>query len=112
MTTILHVPADGPPIHTAQDAVDLVAAAAGAGADLVAVPVARLDERFFTLSTGVAGDILQKLVQYRVRLAVVGDIAAHLERSEALRGLVRESDRGRDAWFVADRAELDRRLAG
>lgn len=78
----------------------------------MAVPVARLDERFFTLSTGVAGEIQQKLVRYRVRLAVVGDIAARLERSEALRALVRESNRGRDAWFVADRAELDRRLAG
>lgn len=78
----------------------------------MAVPVARPDERFFTLSTGVAGEILQKLVQYRVRLAVVGDIAAHLERSEALRALVRETNRGRDAWLVADRAELDRRIAG
>lgn len=112
MTTILHVPADGPPISGAGHATDLVGEAAGIDAELVAVPATRLDERFFTLSTGVAGEILQKLAQYRVRLAVVGDITAHLERSESLRALVRESNRGRDAWFVADRAELERRLGG
>ena len=110
-TTVLVLSPDGPPIAGA-DAVDLVAAAAGSDAAMVAVPVERLDERFFTLSTGVAGAVLQKLVQYRTRLAVVGDVAGHVERSSALRDLVRECNRGRDTWFVADLDELAGRLGG
>lgn len=110
-TTVLVLPADGPPIAGEADALDLVAAASGSDAALVAVPVERFDERFFTLSTGVAGAVLQKLVQYRTRLAVVGDVAGHVERSSALRDLVRECNRGRDTWFVADLEELAGRLA-
>jgi hypothetical protein len=45
-------------------------------------------------------------VNYGLRLAVVGDISELLERSGALRDFVRESNRGRQVWFVADEAEL------
>ncbi len=109
-TSVLVLHADGPPIAGDHEALDLVVAAAEADAGLVAVPVERFDERFFTLSSGVAGAVLQKLVTYRVRLAVVGDVSGHVARSTALRDLVRESNRGHDAWFVADLAELETRL--
>jgi hypothetical protein len=99
--------ADGPPLSTGQDAVDVIA---NAGADVVAVPVARLDPGFFTLASGVAGEIVQKFVNYRVRLAIVGDIAGPLAASSSLRAFVAESNRRRDCWFVADLAELGARL--
>ncbi|HEY3261104.1 MAG TPA: DUF4180 domain-containing protein [Pseudonocardiaceae bacterium] len=102
---------DGARMRSDRDVVDLIARALEQRAELVAVPVARLDERFFPLSTGVAGDVMQKFVNYRLRLAIVGDIAAHLGASTALPALVRESNRGRQLWFVADLAELDARLA-
>ena len=76
------------------------------------MPVARLDPAFFDLRSGVAGDIVQKFVNYGLRLAVVGDISESLERSGALRDFVRESNRGRQVWFVADEAELARRWSG
>ena len=76
------------------------------------MPVTRLDGRFFSLRTGVAGAIVQKLVQYRRRLAVVGDISGYVAGSNALRDLVYESNRGRQAWFVADRPALDSKLGG
>jgi hypothetical protein len=101
---------DGPVVSTVQDGLDLIGAAF-AGATVVALPAARLDARFFTLSTGLAGEIMQKFVNYRIRLAVVGDIADHLAASSALRALVHESNRGRQIWFVADLAELDARLS-
>ena len=110
-TTVLVLSPDGPRIAGDREAVDLVVAAAEADAGLVAVPIERLDARFFTLSTGVAGEVLQKLVQYGVRFAVVGDVAPHVERSDALRDLVRECNRGRHAWFVSDLDELAGRLA-
>jgi Domain of unknown function (DUF4180) len=43
---------------------------------------------------------------------VVGDISGALDRSASLRDFVRESNRGRQVWFVADGDELERRLAG
>jgi hypothetical protein len=100
---------DGPPIAEPHDALDLIGGAFGR-ADVVAVPSRRLDDRFFQLRTGLAGEIMQKFVNYRIRLAVVGDISAHLEASTALRDLVHESNRGRHIWFVTDLADLDTHL--
>ncbi|TDE00468.1 DUF4180 domain-containing protein [Jiangella asiatica] len=109
---VLTLPADGPPLRTEADALDLVGDSFYQGAELVAVPADRLSPEFFDLSTGVAGAVTQKVVNYRLRLAVVGDIAAHLERSGALRDYVRESNAGRQLWFVASMDELGERLAG
>ncbi|RDG39334.1 DUF4180 domain-containing protein [Streptomyces corynorhini] len=103
---VLVCAADGPPIASAQDALDHLVGAAFDQAEVVAVPAERLDDTFFDLSTGVAGEILQKLVNYRLRLVVVGDISRHLAASSSLPGLVRESNRGRQVWFVPDLAAL------
>ena len=108
-TRVLRLPQAGAQIGRA-GASDLVGEALGADATVVAVPVERLDPDFFRLSTGVAGEIAQKLVNYRLRLAIVGDIAAHLERSAPLRDWVRESNRGRELMFLEDWAEMEARL--
>jgi hypothetical protein len=100
---------EGPAIAGPQDALDLIGAAFGQ-ADVVAVPAGRFDDRFFQLRTGLAGEIMQKFVNYRIRLAVVGDISTHTDASTALADLVRESNRGRHIWFVADLAGLDTHL--
>ena len=100
---------DGPPIATERDALDLIGAAF-LGATVVAVPAGRLDPAFFTLGTRFAGEVMQKFVNYRLRLAVVGDISAHLERSGALRALVAESNRHDQVWFVPDLDALEERL--
>lgn len=100
----------GPPVATVQDALDLIGAAF-AGAEVVAVPADRLDESFFSLSTRLAGEIMQKFVNYRLRLAIIGDISHHLETSTALRALVRESNRSGHIWFLPDLAALDARLS-
>ena len=103
--------ADGEPISTPDDASDLVGAAWSRQANLVVVPVERLDPEFFRLSTGIAGEITQKLVNYRLRLAVVGDISEHIAESNALGDFVWESNHGDQIWFVADERELSEKLA-
>lgn len=100
---------DGPKVATEQDALDLIGASF-LGADVVAVPASRLDASFFSLGTRFAGEIMQKFVNYRLRLAVVGDISEHLRESSALRALVRESNSGGHVWFVPDLEALDERL--
>lgn len=108
---VLVCPDAGPPIRYAE-ALDLIGEALGADALWVAVPAARLGEDFFRLPTGVAGEVVQKFVNYRRRLAVVGDISPQVAASDALRDFVRESNRGAHVWFVRDLAELEARLAG
>ncbi|MGC1213648.1 MAG: DUF4180 domain-containing protein [Micromonospora sp.] len=109
-TPVLVCSAEGVSLADGTVALDLIGAALGAGADLVVLPVERLTDPFFTLSTGLAGEIAQKFVNYRVRLAVIGDISRHLAASAALRDFVRECNRGRQLWFLANQDELDERL--
>jgi hypothetical protein len=89
---------------------DLIGELYGAGADWVAIPLARLAPDFLRLSSGVAGEVLQKLVNYRKRVAVVGDISAAAAASGPLRDFIVESNRGRTVWFVDDVAALEARL--
>ena len=100
---------DGPTIRNDRDAVDVIASAMEQDSTFVVIPVARLDEDFFVLRTGVAGDIVQKFVNYRVRLAVVGDTSRWLD-SSSFRDYVTETNRGGQTWVVPDLDELDRRL--
>ena len=112
MVSVHHIPDDGPLLRSGADALGLLYDDGAADADWIAVPVARLDPSFFDLSSGVAGEFVQKFVNYRARVAVVGDITAEIAASTALRDFVRESNRGVQMWFVADEAELTRRLEG
>ncbi|GLZ02667.1 hypothetical protein Acsp03_01340 [Actinomadura sp. NBRC 104412] len=109
---VLVCPAEGPAVRSTQDALDLLGEAFAAGAVWVALPVERLDPDFFRLRTRVAGEIAQKFVQYKVGLAIVGDISEQVAESSALGDLVRESNRGRALWFVDDLAQLRKRLGG
>jgi len=101
--------APGKPLASRGDCEQLIGDAFGARAELVVIAVDRLDPRFFDLSTGVAGEVLQTLVNYRLRVVVVGQVPGRA--SAALQDLIRESNRGRQVWFVADLAALDARLA-
>jgi hypothetical protein len=97
---------DGPLLCGERDALDLIGEAWGHGATWVAVPAERLHDDFFSLSTGVAGEIAQKFVNYRLGLAIVGDVSRFTEASSALRAWVLESNRGDHIWFVRDLEEL------
>ena len=56
-------------------------------------------ESFFILSSGLAGEILQKFVNYRLKVAIVGDYSHYT--SKPLHDFIRESNRGRDVFFVS-----------
>ena len=99
------------PLSAASAASALVEAAMNEGARVVVVPVEHLGDAFFQLRTGLAGEIVQKLVQYRMKLAVVGDVSHYVAASMAFRDLVIESERGSDFIFVSDMDALAARLA-
>lgn len=89
----------------------LLEEALGEGARVVCVPAERLDPAFFQLRSGVAGEMIQKVLNYRIAFAITGDISAHVAASQALRDFVRECDRGGDVIFAPDMDALGVRLA-
>ena len=66
-------------------------------------------EDFFVLSTGMAGEILQKFINYHIKAAIWGDYSRYA--SKPLRDFIYESNHGRDFFFVETREEAVRRLA-
>ncbi|MGW0804012.1 DUF4180 domain-containing protein [Nonomuraea sp. NPDC002799] len=96
----------GPRLRDTRDALDLLGDAFGRHATWVAVPAERLHDDFFDLRTGVAGEFAQKFANYRIGLAIVGDVSRFTEASSALRAWVAESNRGAHLWFTGDLAEL------
>lgn len=88
-------------VNTERDATDLVGNASFLGAEYLLVDAERFAAEFFDLSSGLAGSVMQKFVNYRVCLVVVGYDAD--KASESLLALIRESNRGSTVWFVADR---------
>ena len=91
---------DGILLKSGTDMLELLIMARAKDVSNVALNEANVCPEFFDLKTGIAGEVLQKLANYRGRLAIVGDISRYLERSESLRALVRECNRKRDVCFV------------
>lgn len=102
---------DGPRLDGERAATDILGDAYVSGARVIAIPVSRLGPGFLTLSTRIAGEVIQKFVNYGLQVVFVGDISAAVADSDALRDFVRESNRGRHVWFVEDLAALEARLA-
>src|ERR1700722_17488282 len=107
---VLECATDGSKLQTYSDAVDLIGKTFEDRATVVVIPVECLDDEFFQLKTRIAGELIQKFVQYRRRLVMVGDFLRHLAESSALRAFVAESNRGKEVWFLANLDELNQRL--
>lgn len=80
-----------------------------AGAARIAIDKKLVCEDFFILSTGVAGEILQKFINYQVKMAIYGDYSRYT--SKPLHDFIYESNQGKDFFFVATQEEAIRRLA-
>ena len=88
-------------------AMDLLAAVRyETGCSAMVLRKEQLDESFFRLSSGLAGEVLQKFVNYHMRLAVVGDCSGYT--SKPLQDFIRESNEGRQICFQpTEAAALD-----
>jgi hypothetical protein len=97
---------DGPQLGSLQSALDLIGESFGGEIGLVAVPVARLAPDFLRLGSGLAGAFIEKMQQYRLRVAIVGDISERAANSKPLHDFVLETNRRGQHLFVRDDAEL------
>lgn len=78
-------------------------------ADRIALEKGVLTEEFFILSSGLAGEILQKFVNYHTRLAIYGDFSRYT--SKPLRDFIYESNQGKDVFFLDTREAAIEKLA-
>ena len=98
-------------ITTPQSALDLaVTVKYEIGAQRIAIPKRLLPEEFFILSSGLAGEILQKYINYGIKMAVWGDFSRYT--SKPLHDFIYESNHGKDFFFVGTREQAVDRLAG
>ncbi|GAP11635.1 hypothetical protein BECAL_02825 [Bellilinea caldifistulae] len=97
-------------IKTPQDALDLIAEVGGYEANGVILQEHHFTPDFFELRSGVAGEILLKFSNYRVKMAVIGQFEKY--KSNSLRAFIRESNRGREVFFVPDRETAISKIAG
>lgn len=103
------VSSDGKVITDVQSALDLAMTIKyETGAANLVIDKNLICEDFFILSTGVAGEILQKFVNYHVRAAIYGDYSRYT--SKPLKDFIYESNQGKDFFFVATKEEVIQKL--
>lgn len=97
-TRAAEVVADELVIRSVQDALDLMAAAGEQDAHKIVLNEHQLAPEFFELRTGLAGEVLQKFVNYGVELSIIGDFAQR--ESGALQAFILECNRGGPLSFA------------
>ena len=88
-------------ITDVQSALDFMATVTyETGCDRIVLNKSALCEDFFNLKTKLAGDILQKYVNYHVKIAIVGDYSVYT--SNSLKDFIYESNKGNNIFFLAN----------
>ena len=96
-------------ITDTQSALDLVMTVKyETGAERIVIDKDAVCGEFFILSTGMAGEILQKFMNYHVKAAVYGDYSHYT--SKPLKDFIYESNHGKDFFFVATKEEAVQKL--
>lgn len=85
-------------ITDVQSALDLIMSLKyGTGCTNIAVNKNAIINDFFILSSCLAGDILQKFINYGVRFAIYGDFSKYT--SKPLKDFMYESNQGKNIYF-------------
>jgi len=97
-------------IRDAQSALNLIASVKyETDCTRLALSQDAMAEEFFSLSTRLAGEVMQKLVNYQVKMALLGDFSGY--ESKALKDFIYECNQGRSLFFVSGEEEAMERLS-
>ncbi len=66
--------------------------------DKIIIPEKNITPQFFDLSNGLAGEILQKVSNFRIQLVIVGDFSQYPGTS--IKQFILESNKGRQVNFL------------
>jgi len=106
---IAYVHTTTPILTDVQSALDLMATVRyNTQCDAIIVDKSALIDEFFDLKTRLAGEIIQKYVNYGIRLAIIGDFSGYT--SKALHDFIYESNQGKHLCFVSDAEEALKKL--
>jgi len=94
--TIVEYNAQGAVLKTTQEFLQMIMDSC---AEAIIVHKQNIDESFFELRSGLAGEMLQKVVNYKLRLAIVGDFSIY--ESKSLKAFIVESNRSNTIVFVS-----------
>ena len=87
-------------ITDTQSALDLVMTVKyETGTNKIIMEKRNIVDEFFVLSSGMAGEILQKFINYHIKIAIYGDYSKYT--SKPLKDFIYESNKGKDVFFVA-----------
>ena len=99
-----------PIITDVQSAFDLLATAYYSdGCDRIAIKKEAITKEFFDLKTGIAGEILQKVSNFRQKLSIIGDFTEYTSKS--LHDFIYESNNGGSISFVKTEQEAIDKLS-
>ena len=108
-TDIAILTGPGKQIIDAKSALDLaITVKYETGAAKIAIDKEAITDEFFILSSGLAGEILQKFVNYQIQAAIYGDFSHYT--SKPLLDFIRESNRGGHFFFVPTQEEALQKL--
>ncbi|MDF9556825.1 DUF4180 domain-containing protein [Bacillus tropicus] len=97
-------------ISDVQTALDLMATVQyEVDAKHIVIDKSLISESFFDLKTRLAGDILQKFINYRVKIAIVGDFSMYT--SESLKDFIYECNKGKDIFYLATEQQAIEKLS-
>ncbi|MCM3132716.1 DUF4180 domain-containing protein [Paenibacillus polysaccharolyticus] len=99
-------------ISDVQSALDLMATVRYEVTDcnLIIVNKSEVSEAFFDLKTRLAGEVLQKFINYQTKIAIIGDYSGYTSKS--LKDFIYESNNGNDIFFVSDEHQAVEKLSG
>lgn len=86
-------------INTTEDGLNLLGNLYYQDFDKIIIHEKNITSDFFDLKNGIAGEILQKFSNYRVRLAIVGDFTKYSRKS--VNDFIYESNKGKQVVFVS-----------
>jgi hypothetical protein len=97
-------------ITDVQSALDFMASVQfETGCNRILLNKSAICEGFFDLSTRLAGEILQKFINYQVRIAIIGDFSIY--SSTSLKAFIYESNKGKDIFFLSDEKQAIEKLS-
>ncbi len=107
--SIAEISAEGLVIEKEEDGLDLLGNVYYQGFDRVIIHAKNITPAFFDLKNRMAGEILQKFSNYRVRLAIVGDFSAY--KSKSITDFMYESNKGKLINFLGSVEEALNKLS-
>ena len=103
-STIAVVTSDSKVVEDTQSALDLLMTVKYEyGTKNIVISKDLICSDFFILSSGVAGEILQKYINYGGKIAIYGDFSHYT--SKPLKDFIYESNKGKDIFFTATKED-------